>query len=85
MTEDSPDKICNKEVFHPQATTSGADLPLVIRRDDGSGFSLVKKDDHYCLLIYKPDDMDMAKWEKHIIKTTQGLSNLGITVRRINV
>ena len=36
------------------------------------------------VIIKKPDDMDMSKWEKIIIKLTQNFRPLGVKVRRLS-
>ena len=70
-------------------TTRSIDLPLVKRRfDTGGGFSwhLAEKEDGEKILrlrIYRPDDMDDAKWEKEVINNTQSFAKFGVAVRRV--
>ena len=70
-------------------TVKGIDLPLVIRKDDGSGISIdIYCDDegtqHLQCHFFKPDNMKMVKWEKILVRVTKAMSELGISITRVD-
>ena len=43
-----------------------------------------ENEDGLKLIIEKPENMNLAKWEKTIIKIAKNLSELGVKIRRIS-
>jgi len=70
------------------ALPSNIDL-LSSKTEEGGGFTLSISTDKdlkvmgATVLIYKPDSIDLAKWEKHCIRIQTAMSSLGITARRV--
>jgi len=44
----------------------------------------MKSENSTKIIVEKPEEMELAKWEKIIIKLTQNFRPLGVTVRRLS-
>ena len=59
--------------------SNGGDLPL----DRGIECILDEHGNLSKVVIFKPNDMSLVKWEKKIISITKGFGGLGVKVRRM--
>lgn len=50
----------------------------------GDNMKQINKPGYTKILVEKPEEMEMAKWEKIIIKLTTNFRPLGVIVRRLS-